>query len=248
MQQRHLFTQLPASFYTEMKRGIKTAIPITLGFIPFALVLGAQATQKELTPLNIFFMTSLNFGGGSEFAAIELWQNTPPFLLIVMVTLLINSRHILMGATLAIYLKHIPKKRILPALFFMCDESWAIALTDSQQRGLSNQIPSFSFTYYLSVALCLYITWIIFPVIGALIGPQMGDIKQYGFDMAFTAVFLILLKGMWKGMIAARPWLVSLIVAALIYLMFPTGAWHVAAGTIAGLLYSYYYGEKHVRS
>ena len=32
--------------FTEFKRGVKISIPMLLGIIPFALVLGAQATQK----------------------------------------------------------------------------------------------------------------------------------------------------------------------------------------------------------
>ncbi|WP_431309865.1 AzlC family ABC transporter permease, partial [Staphylococcus aureus] len=46
-----------------------------LGFVPFALVLGAQAVQKGLAPLEVPLMTGMNFGGGSEFTAIRLWTS-----------------------------------------------------------------------------------------------------------------------------------------------------------------------------
>jgi len=52
--------------------------------------------------------------------------------------------------------------------------------------------------------------------------------------MAFPAVFLVLMRGMWKGFGAAVPWLVSLVVAASVYLMIP-GGWYVPAGAIAGI-------------
>ena len=39
----------------------------------------------------------------------------------VAITFLINSRHLLMGAALAPHLKHLPKRRALPALFLICD-------------------------------------------------------------------------------------------------------------------------------
>ena len=51
----------------------------------------------------------------------------------VAITLLINSRHLLMGAALAPHLKHLPKRRALPALFLMCDESWAMGPSDARQ-------------------------------------------------------------------------------------------------------------------
>ena len=41
----------------EFKRGLKTSIPLLLGIIPFALVLGAQATQKGLSFAEVSLLT-----------------------------------------------------------------------------------------------------------------------------------------------------------------------------------------------
>ncbi|MGH7018916.1 MAG: AzlC family ABC transporter permease [Brevundimonas sp.] len=233
-------TTLPApdaassSTQVELSRGLKASIPVMIGFIPFALVLGAQATAKGLSAVEVPMLTGLNFGGGSEFAAIGLWTSPPHLMLIVGVTLLVNSRHLLMGATLAPYLRHLPRRKALPALFFMCDESWAMGLADAQKRERAGRAAPFSLPYFMGVSLGLYLTWILFTAVGALIGPRLGDITAYGFDMAFPAVFLVLLRGMWKGPRAAAPWAVSLGVAVATHLLLP-GAWYVPAGVIAGL-------------
>lgn len=224
-------------------RGLAASVPVMIGFIPFALVLGAQAVQKGLSPVEVPLMTGLNFGGGSEFAAIELWTSPPHVLLIVAITFLINSRHILMGATLAPLLRHLPKRKVFPALFFMCDESWAMGLSDARQRAATDHSNPFSLSYYLGVSAGLYLTWIVFTAVGALLGPMIDNIEAYGFDMAFPAVFLVLLRGMWKGMKPARPWLVSLIVAALTYLFIP-GGWYVATGALSGLVAAFIWTDK----
>jgi predicted branched-subunit amino acid permease len=117
---------------SEGMRGIRTAIPVMLGFVPFGLVLGAQAVQMGFHVFEVPLMTGMNFGGGSEFVALSLWSSPPELLLIVAMTFLVNCRHLLMGAALAPFIQHLPKRTILPALFFMCDESWAMALTDRQ--------------------------------------------------------------------------------------------------------------------
>jgi hypothetical protein len=67
-----------------------------------------------------------------------------------------------------------------------------------------------------------------FSALGALVGPHLGNIKTYGFAMAFPAVFLVLMRGMWRGIRAARPWLVSLLVASIVHLTVP-GAWFIIA-------------------
>ncbi len=63
----------------------------------------------------------------------------------------------------------------------------------------------------------------------------LQPIERFGFDMAFPAVFIVMLAGMWKGPAAARPWLVSLVIVGATYLFIP-GAWYVPAGAISGVV------------
>src|SRR5262245_28321175 len=93
---------------SELRRGFSAALPVMLGFLPFALVLGAQATGKGFSAVEVPLMTGLNFGGGSEFAVIGFWTTPPQILLVAAVTALINCRHLLMGAALAPYIQHLP--------------------------------------------------------------------------------------------------------------------------------------------
>lgn len=223
----------------EIRRGLRASLPVMVGFVPFALVLGAQAVAKGFSAIEVPLLTGLNFGGGSEFAAIGLWTSPPHLLLIAGVALLVNSRHLLMGAALAPYLRHLPRGKALPALFFMCDESWAMGLADAKAREADGARRAFSLAYYMGVSAGLYGTWVLFTAIGALLGPVLGDVTAYGFDMAFPAVFLVLLRGMWKGLAAALPWAVSLTVAVALYLLVP-GAWYVPGGVVAGMAVAWF--------
>ncbi len=47
--------------FREFVRGLKTSIPMLLGIIPFALVLGTQAAQKGFSALEVPLLTGLNF-------------------------------------------------------------------------------------------------------------------------------------------------------------------------------------------
>lgn len=228
---------------TEFRRGIADVLPAVLGVLPFALLLGAQASKKGMTPVEVALMTGLNFAGGSEFAAIELWDSPPPALLIVAITFLINSRHILMGAALAPFLRHVPLRKALPSLFFMCDESWAVSYADTKKRASDGHHTAFSGGHYMGAGMLVYTVWIVFTALGAWIGPRLGDIEAFGFGMAFPAVFLVLLSGMWKGLRPALPWLVSLIVAAVTYRLVP-GAWYVLTGALSGLVGAYCLGDS----
>lgn len=95
---------------------------------------------------------------------------------------LVNCRHLLMGAALAPYIQHLPKRLAMPALFFMCDERWVMALADVRQQAAKyNSRPC-----YLSLSASLYLTWEVFTALGAALGPTIGNVERYGLDMAFT--------------------------------------------------------------
>lgn len=223
-----------SSEFVDFKRGLKASIPILIGMVPFAMVLGTQATQKGLSLLEIPLLTGLNFAGGSEFAILEMWTNPPQIFMLMFVTFLVNSRHLLMGASLVPYLKHLPNKKVLPALFFMCDESWAMGMANAQQNSQYPLSQRFNMAFYSGICFALYAMWIACTALGGAVGPVIGDITRWGFDMAFPAVFLVLIRGMWQGVAAARPWLVSLIAAVIAYLYLPEG-WYVPIGAIFGI-------------
>lgn len=225
--------------FKEFLRGIKISIPVLLGIIPFALVLGAQAAQKGFSVLEVPLLTGTNFAGGSEFAIIEVWTNPPNILFLILITFLVNSRHLLMGATIAPFIRHLPNRKTLPMLFFMCDESWAMSLADAQKHNPNNPYQGFSMSFYAGLCFALYVMWVSFTAMGVGIGSILGDITKFGFDMAFPAVFLVLLRGMWKGFKIARPWFISLIASALAYKYLPQG-WYVLVGALSGIVSAFF--------
>lgn len=227
----------------DFQRGIKDCLPIMIGVIPFGLILGAQAAQKNMSVLETVLMMGMNFAGGSEFAVVGLWSNPLPIFMILLTTFMINSRHIMMGAALSPYIRHLPKRKLFPALFVMIDETWALSIADIKRREQMG-LPAFSLAYYWGSAALLYVTWICCGFLGSLFGNMLGDVERFGFAMAFPAVFLVLIRGMWRGIQAARPWLISLIVAALTYLLLPQGGWHVILGSLSGLAYAYFSASK----
>lgn len=123
----------------EFMRGVRICTPI----MPFGLILGAQAAQKGMSVLKTCLMIGMNFAGGSEFAVVSLWSNPLPIFMILLTTFIINSRHIMMGAAFSPYLRTLPKRQLLPTLFVMIDETWALSMADIKRREQQG-LPAFS--------------------------------------------------------------------------------------------------------
>lgn len=72
-------------------------------------------------------------------------------------------------------------------------------------------------------------------VTGRLAGAAIPDPETWGLDFAFTAVFISLLAGLWKGKGDIPPWTVAA-VAALAANHFLPGKWYIVIGGLAGSL------------
>ena len=199
---------------TEIKRGLLTVMPMIIGIVPLGLILGAQASHQGMATVTTVMMTALNFAGGSEFAVIALWEAIPPILVIALTTFLINSRHIIMGATLA------PTKE--------------------------NYSQVFSFAFYLTVGLSLYISWSLSAFIGSTLASLIGDLKSYGFELASPATFISLTFGMWpkkQGLKKALPILGAATAAAIVSFSL-NQAYAVGLGALTGLIIAFFTAPK----
>lgn len=180
---------------SEFFRGIRTGLPVLSGCLPLGFILGVEAGRKGMTPLSIWMMTSINYAGGSEFAAVALWSAAPPMLVVWLTTWLINSRHIVMGASLSLYARHLPAKTNAFIYFLMCDEVWAIGSADIKRRSELG-LPAhelLSLPFYVAVGLMFWSCWALSAAAGAWLGSDLGDLSHWGVQMAFPATFLSLL-------------------------------------------------------
>jgi len=196
--------------------------------MPFAALCGALAVTKGLSVAAVFAMSLVVFAGGAQFAAIELWTSPVPVFAIVLSTLLINSRHILMGASLRPKLGGLSVAQRVLGCFTLADENWALA----ERRAT---VCAISPTYFLVMGLVFWANWVAWSLTGALLGPVLGDPKRLGADFAFPAIFIALIVSLGAGTRSALVIAASAVTAALIRAVIGS-PWHVLSGALAGIV------------
>lgn len=211
--------------FAEFRNGARDILPPLLAAIPVGLVYGAISAAKGMSVAETALMSALVFAGGAQFAATELWASPPPLFALALSTLLINARHVLMGASLA------PKARFGRAtpfvMFWLADENWALA----ERRAARGPL---TLAYWLGMAIPFHLNWVVWAALGAGAGAVLGDPARYGADFAFTALFIGLVAGFWKGRGTGVTVAASAVVAALTH-RFAGSPWHVLAGAFAGV-------------
>ena len=213
---------------SDFKQGLIDIVPVIVAAVPIGLLWGTLAAGKGLSPLEAGIMSASVFAGAAQFVAIDLWRDPVPWLLLTFTVLVVNVRHVLMSASLVRHMDHIPKGARPFLLFMMADESWAF----SERRALTQPL---TLGYYLGLGLPMVLTWVSTSAIGAIVGRTLGDPAAYGFDFAFSALFIGILAGFWKGPRTGAILAVSAAVAAIAKLTIP-GAWYIVLGGIAGVI------------
>ena len=107
-------------------------LPISLFVVAFGAAFGLASTQEGLSPLESILMSVTVFAGASQFGALDLWGSEVSVLPMMVVVFAINSRHLLMGASLYPMLKQVPPGRRYGLMLLLTDANWAACAQDYQ--------------------------------------------------------------------------------------------------------------------
>ncbi len=215
---------------SEFLAGVIEVAPVLVAMVPIGLLWGTLAAGKGLTLFEALLMSTVVFAGAAQFVAIDMWQDPVPVLLLIVTAFVVNVRHVLMSASLSRHLHGIPRALHPLVAYLLVDESWALA----ERRALKAPV---TFPYFLGLALPLGTLWIVSSGVGAMLGRSLGDPAAFGLDFAFSALFISILAGFWKGWSTAGVLAASGAVAAITHLAIE-GPWYIVAGGVAGALYA----------
>jgi 4-azaleucine resistance transporter AzlC len=208
--------------------GARQAIPLAASVFLVGTVFGVLARHAGLTLLETFSMSALVFAGASQFVAIGLWTLPIPIAPIILTTLVVNLRHILLGAALRPWFRDLSSLRVYGSVFFMVDESWALTMRQVRAGARDR-------AFLIGAGSLMYGSWCAATATGYIAGAAIGDLSRWGLDFAITAVFTALLIGMWREWSDIWPWLVSAVVAIATWRLLP-GTWYILCGSLAGIV------------
>lgn len=211
------------------RRGILDALPILLGVVPFGVAFGIVGLTVGLTPFETILMSLIVFAGAAQFvSATMLGMGMADFTLIVFTTLLINLRHLLMGASLAPYLTRLPLARQALLAFLMVDEGYAITIDRIAKHGYSD-------SHQLGASAALFVAWSAATVAGVLVGEYIPDPLAWGLDFALPATFLAMLIPRLDSRASVGVCLVAAVVSVAAAVLLP-GKWYIIFAALAATL------------
>ena len=88
-------------FFNDSAEGVKSAVPIFLGYFTTSVAFGLLAVSAGLTPFEAVFFSMSNLTGAAQFMAINLISAGAAAGEIIVSVVLLNLRYFIMSASLA---------------------------------------------------------------------------------------------------------------------------------------------------
>ena len=213
-----------------VRAGMIDTLPFTLGLFVFAMALGAVASQKGLTFAQAVAQSALVYAGASQMLTLQIWTDHwtwGALAAAVGVTAAINSRLLLMGATLRPWIGGLDARLVYASLFFLTDASFAIGARHHANGGRDYGVP-------LGAHVPLYLGWVATTALGFLGGALIVRPERYGIDLVLPLLFTTMFVPMARRAPRWSPFAIAALVAVVVAQMAP--GWFIVAGGLAGAL------------
>jgi 4-azaleucine resistance transporter AzlC len=163
--------------------GARQALPLAASSFPYSLIFGTLAQTAGLQLAETALMSATVCAGAAQFVVIGLWTTPPVLTSVLAATLLVNLRHLLLGATLRGWFAGTTRPQLYGSAFFLFDETWALTHREADTNGRDRG-------FLLGCGLVLWFGWTTGSTLGYLVGDLVPDPTRWGLDFAATAVFL----------------------------------------------------------
>jgi predicted branched-subunit amino acid permease len=190
---------------------LRTSLGVGVATGAYGLSYGALGTSAGLSVVQTCALSVLMFSGGSQFALIGVLGGGGNAVSGSASAMLLGARNALYGARLAPVLGLRGLRRAIGAQVVV-DESTAVALRYEPEGATSARLG------FWATGLAIFALWNLSTLIGAVLGNQLGDPRDFGLDAAAPAAFLALLAPRLRG---RSPWLTALAGAAVAVAIVP---------------------------
>ena len=192
------------------QKGFLDMLPLNLAVLPWGILCGSLAIQRDFSALEAMLMPLIVFAGSAQLVAIELIANNASLATILFTTFIISSRHFLYALALRDKLKILPSKWRYGLGFLLTDELFALS---SHSKAFVGQL---RLIYALFAGGSFYLFWLLWNLTGVIAGSYLPDLTHLGLDFAIAVTFIALVI----PTIINLPILVTVLVAALLSVLF----------------------------
>lgn len=173
-----------------LKCAFPYTIPIMTGFLFLGMSYGIYMRVSGFSFWYPMLMAMTIFAGSVEFVAVNLLLGAFDPLQALIVTLVLNARHIFYGISMLDKFKSTGLKKLY-LIFGMCDESFSINYT----ADIPDDVDKGWFMFFVTLLNQIY--WVTGATLGGLFG-SLISFNTEGIDFVMTAMFVVIFLNQWS--------------------------------------------------
>lgn len=228
---------------SEFLAGCRDEAPLQLGVVPFGMLYAIAALTAGMPAWLVQLSSALVFAGSAQLAIVQMLSAAAGALPIGLTAGLLNLRHVLYSASVAQYVRHLPRRWRMLLAYLLTDEAYAVAILRYQRQAAASgtapgnaspgkSLPDLRHWYFLGCGFTLWACWQLSTAAGLIFGariPLEWDI-DFAVPLTFLALLTLLLRERASQAAALAAGLGVLAFAALPYNL------GLVAGILLGLL------------
>lgn len=217
-----------------VRDGMVAALPTVLGYASIGLACGIVSANSGISTLEIGLMSLVVYAGSAQFVMCAMLASGASLLSIAITIFLVNLRNFLLGLHTATIFQDNSLISNIAIGTLLTDESYSILL----QERLNHSDVSPNWMYGNNIA--SYVSWVLFTVLGNMLGGLITNPEQLGLDFALVAMFVGIFAGQFEAMsqhIPLKKILLLLLSVCVVYIglaMFVSAYVAVLVSTVAG--------------
>jgi 4-azaleucine resistance transporter AzlC len=182
----------------------------SLGFavsgLGFGFAYGLAAREAGFSVIEATSMSVFVLAGAAQFAAVGLIANGAGWPSVLLLTAVLNARHLLYSAAIAPWLSSRPRLERAFMAHVLTDETFALSLAHFQRLGRTDALG-----FWLAAGIDC-VSWPIATAVGVIGGQLIPDPAQIGLDVVFPAA----MGGLAVGLARGRPEVAAAIAGAVL--------------------------------
>ncbi len=195
-----------------LKAAFPHTIPVFTGFTFLGIAYGILMNSKGYGFGWIVLMSFMAFAGSAQYVAITLLTSIFNPIYALLLTLMVNARHLFYGISMLDKYKGTGKLK--PYLIFgLCDETFSIICSTEPPEGVNRNW----FMFFITLLDHGY--WVLGSAFGGLLG-YMVSFNTKGLDFVLTALFVVIFIGQWKTQRNHKPAVIGVLCSIICLVVF----------------------------
>lgn len=206
----------PAHTFTKnvVKQAFIKSLPVMAGYLTLGIGFGIYLSDIGLGPLWALAMSLFIYAGSMQYAGVSLIESSASILMTILMTVIINARHLFYSISMITKYKGAGKKK--PYLIFsLTDETYALLSDGSYPEGEDK------YTYWFLISLFDHSYWVIGSVAGSILARTLA-FNSAGIDFSMTALFVASFTQQWMETKNHIPALTGFLVTLICLWLFGT--------------------------